>query len=285
MSDLNTKNQDISSLISDIEIKESELDNEIKKLEQGHKEINNLEKEKKSIYEKLSGIEGNALEIAQKEISQKLEEKQKEIEESENKISEIGDELQKQQGELQNEIGEYDAAIEEIGIAEKECDVDLSQSKDAANSDREELIDASSKIDEILGKISSALSDSDTQKNKLLDVASQGINNILKGAGDFTRKVTSSTMMFSALLGGCISTYDKIISPILDINDKLISRVVPDNSAFSIISNSLNDAKEKALGKNIGDYEDLETIQELKNKKREDEEEIASRIANEPKIS
>jgi chromosome segregation ATPase len=164
MSDLTKKNQDIGSLISDIEGKENEIDNEIKVLDKKQKERNDLDSEKDSIYEKLSGIEGDALKIAEKEISQKLEEKDKEIEESETKIKEIGDELQEQQGELQNEIGEYDAAIEEIGIAEKECDVDLSQSKDAATSDREELIEASSKIEEILEKIGSALSDSDKKK-------------------------------------------------------------------------------------------------------------------------
>ena len=214
-----------------------------------------------------------------------MEEKANEIEESEQKIQGIADELNEKKAELESGIEEYNTAIEEISGAEKECDVDLSQSKDAAGSDRDELVEASSKIDGILEKIDSALSnDSAQKKTKFIDAASQGINNVIKGAGDFAKKAAGGTMMFSAILGGAIGTYDKIISPILDINDKLISKVAP-NSVFSEVSKPLSDAKEKALGNHVGDYEDLKVIQDKEQKKREEERKIADRVANEPKIS
>ena len=164
MSDLSKKNQDINSILSDIESKDSELDDEIGILEKKRNERDELDTNSESILEKLGGIEGEALEIAQQEIAQKMEEKDTEIQGSTDKIQDISNKLQEQQGELQNSIGEYDTAIEEIGIAEKECDVDLSQSRDAANGDRDELVEASSKIDEILEKIGSALSNDSTKK-------------------------------------------------------------------------------------------------------------------------
>jgi hypothetical protein len=107
---------------------------------------------------------------------------------------------------------------------------------------------------------------------------------MFKDVGDLARKTAAGAMMFPALIGGCMNTYDKVISPILDINDKLISKVAP-NSVFSEISDSLSDAKEEALGSHIGDYEDLKVIQDKENKRREEEKEIADRVANEPKIS
>jgi hypothetical protein len=122
------------------------------------------------------------------------------------------------------------------------------------------------------------------ETNVFLNTASQGINNILKGANDFTRQTTTSAMMFSALLGGCISTYDKIISPILDINDKLISQVAP-NTGFSMISDSLNDAKEQALGTHISEYEDLKVIKDKEKEEEEEKKKIVDRVANEPKYS
>jgi hypothetical protein len=115
-------------------------------------------------------------------------------------------------------------------------------------------------------------------------MALQGINIMLGQTSEFTRKTTAGAMMLPTLIGACLNTYDKVISPILDVNDKLISKVAP-NSAFSEISKSLSDAKEEALGSHIGDYEDLKVIQDKENKRREEEADIASRVANEPKIS
>jgi hypothetical protein len=135
-----------------------------------------------------------------------------------------------------------------------------------------------------LSKFSKEPDGSTEETNVFLNTASQGINNILKGANNFTRQTTTSIMMFSALLGGCISTYDKIISPILDINDKLISKIAPD-TWFSMVSDSLNDAKEQALGSHVGEYEDLKVIKDKEKEEEEEKKKIADRVANKPKIS
>ena len=123
------------------------------------------------------------------------------------------------------------------------------------------------------------------ENNTFLNTASQGINNILKGTSDFTRQTTATAMMFSALLGGCVRTYNDIVAPIMDIYDKSISTIAPDNFGFSIVSEALKKAKEEALGENIGDYEDLQVIQENEKKRREKEREVLDRVANEPKNS
>jgi hypothetical protein len=69
------------------------------------------------------------------------------------------------------------------------------------------------------------------------------------------------------MLTRLITTYNDTVLPILDMNDKLVSKVVP-NSAFSMIADVLDESKEKALGVHVGDYEDLQVIQDEENRKR-----------------
>jgi hypothetical protein len=65
MSDLSKKSQDIDSLTDEIETKSGEIDSQIGVLETKRKEMDDLEDRSESIFENLSGIEGEALEIAQ----------------------------------------------------------------------------------------------------------------------------------------------------------------------------------------------------------------------------
>lgn len=192
MSDLNKKSQDINNLTDEIESKSGEIDNEIGVLEIKRKEMDDLGDKSESILDNLSGIEGEALEIAQAKITQELEVKANEIEESERKIQEIGEELNEKKAEIESGIEDYNSAIEEIGVAEKECDVDLSDCRDAASSDRDELVEASNKIDEILGKIDSALAgNGDSAKKKPNDAFSKGVSSFVLGV-----------QIASGLLGG-----------------------------------------------------------------------------------
>lgn len=90
--------------------------------------------------------------------------------------------------------------------------------------------------------------------------------------------------MFSSLIGGGLGAYDDVVSPILDINDKLISQVAPD-SGFLTIAETLSNAKKEALGDFVGEYEDIQFIQEKENDEKKRKGEIAGRFANQPRIS
>jgi DNA polymerase II large subunit len=278
MSDLSKKNQDIDSIISDIETKDGELDNEIGILETKRNERDELASNAESILEQLSGIEGEALEIAQQEISKKMEEKANEVEESEQKIQEIAEELNDKKVELESGIEEYNTAIEEIGVAERECDVDLSQSRDAASNDRDELVEASNKIDEILGKIDSALSGDSDRKNT---------NNILEQAGNLAN--TIKTTLKNITDNKTVKTVKAVIG-IAGILCSSVGYNIP--TIAQVVSGKLGSSLfEKKDAKDRVEEAANQRIEYMKRKLEEDQErvekeiDISTRVANEAKIS
>jgi chromosome segregation ATPase len=282
MSDLSKSNQDINSIISDIESKDSALDNEIGILETKRNERDQLGANSESILEQLSGIEGEALEIAQQEIAQKIEKKANEIEESEQKIQEIGDELNGKKAELESGIEEHNTAIEEIGIAEKECDVDLSQSRDAASNDRDELAEASNKIDNILGKIDSVLSSDSAQKttNDILDragnLAKQTANTINTVITNITNNETVKNVQ--AVVGIASILCSSVGYTMPSIRDVISAK--PISSLFE-----KKDSKDR-LEDDLKQRVDYMKDEEEKRKRRVRRDIEASIInANEPKIS
>jgi chromosome segregation ATPase len=282
MSDLNKKNQDINSIISDIETKDGELDDEIGILETKRNERDELETKSRSILEQLSGIEGEALEIAQQDIAQKMEEKTNEIEESEQKIQGIADELNEKKAELESGIEEYNTAIEEISGAEKECDVDLSQSKDVASGDRDELVEASDRIDEILGKIDSALSSDSAQKNandisdRVGNLAKQTANTINTTIKNITENQTVKNIQ--AVVG--IAT---VLCSIAGYTKPSITEIMSGKPMSSLFEKKdIKDISEDNLDRTKEYFDEREKKRKKKIKR---EAEASIRNANEPRIS
>lgn len=155
---------DLENLIEDIDQAEKEADEQIQTLEIRITEIKELEQKLNSVTEKLSEVEGNALQKAQQDINQNIQQKESEAEDCRTKLNEISEEMQEKQGEINEEISKREGAISELDTTEKECDVDLSDAKEAVNEEKDTFEDANSKIEELLGKINGALADNQAEK-------------------------------------------------------------------------------------------------------------------------
>ncbi len=158
------ESSDLESLIQDIEAAEQEADMQIQTLETKMDDIKDLEEKLNSVTEKLSEVEGEALQVAQQEIADKKQQKEDEAEECRNRLEEIKNEIGEKQDQISEEIGKRDEALSELQTAEQDCDVDLSEAKEAVNDERDALEDANSSIEQLLGKISGALTDNQAEK-------------------------------------------------------------------------------------------------------------------------
>jgi len=248
-------------LVEDIEQADQEVDEQIQIIETKTEELNNLEQNLESISEKLGELEGDALQIAYQEINQKMEQKATEIDESRGKLETIKEDIQQKQSEIKEQIGKRDDALTELEETERKChDVDLSESKDAVNDEKENLEDANYKIAEILKKIDTTISNPQSKAD-----------NIISKIKDGFKKVTAGVVMGTGIFSG-----------LLDTNEKVVVPLVP-NSGFSEIADRSDLAKDYH-GIN-SQAEDLETSRESEKERRKRESERASEIGNQPETS
>jgi hypothetical protein len=106
-----------------------------------------------------------------------------------------------------------------------------------------------------------------------VDKAIDGIQDLIKNAVGLAKTGVAGAVIIPGMLSGLMNTYNDVISPLLDINDKVISGIMPE-SVFSEIADTLDDAKEQALGSEVGSYEDLQVIQDQENKKKKKQGEV-----------
>lgn len=274
---------DLNNILQDIGEAEQESDDQIQTLETRMSEIKGLEAKLESVSEKLIQVEGDALQIAQREINQEIQQKESEAGECRNKLQEITEEMQEKQTEISEEIGKRDDALSELQTAEQECDVDLSESKDAVNSEKDTLEDANSRIEKLIGTINGVLVDNKPEKKTDTQIA--WLENTLESTTQFveqTNKLASNVLhnaiaagknlqvgltMASALCSSGIVTYDEVISPVIDISNNVVAPLTSKNSVFSTFKEELDNSKKFHLGERTEEYEMLEVI-----KKKEEEE-------------
>ncbi len=269
---------DLDSIIQDIGDAEQEADEQIQTLETRISEIKGLEEKLESVSEKLSQVEGEALQIAQKEINQEIQQKESEAAECRNKLQEITEEMQEKQAEISEEIGNREEALSELQTAEKECDVELSDAKEAVNGEKETLEDTNSKIEELLGKIGSALADNQAEKktDDMRNVVKdkERFNNVM----DFVKKAQTVMVLASSILTGLVANktaqaLEFGLNRVDDISDVIEIRNRMTDSIPSL---------EKDMSNLESTYEDN---QGDKLERRKKEIEVSSTVRNQPNIS
>lgn len=151
----NSDNSDF--LIGEIEESEKRVDELSQSIEAKKKEIEELQEKIGSIAEKLATMPGDLLAIAQREISARIDSKHLEIVEYTTELESVQQDVKGKFDEVERGIEERADLTAELEAAEEECDVDLSDSKQASNDEASKFEDAKSKLNSIKDKIGAAL--------------------------------------------------------------------------------------------------------------------------------
>ena len=263
-------------LVEDIEQADQEVDEQIQIIETKTEELENLDQNLESVWEKLGEFEGDALQIAYQEINQKMEQKATEIDESRGKLETIKEDMQQKQSEITEQIGKRDEALTELEETERKCDdVDLSETKDAVNDEKENLEDANSKIEEILKKIDAAISNAQSKADnifsKIGDASRELVNRFHTLIDEFGKTVIntakSSMVTFMTISGFC--------TMLLDLNNKTTIQS-PEGSSFSFVQKPSNDVQKLSndneerlwINSNFTDMVDAPMVPDPKKKKK-----------------
>lgn len=265
-------------LVEDIEQADQEVDEQIQIIETKTEELKNLDQNLESISEKLGELEGDALQIAYQEINQKMEQKAAEIDESRGKLETIKEDMQQKQSEITEQIKKRDEALTELEEAEQECDVDLSESKDAVNDEKENLEDANSKIEEILKKIDAAISNAQSKADNIFSKigdASRELGNRFHTLIDEFGKTVINTAKSSMVTFMTISGVSTLL---LDLHNKATIQS-PEGSSFSVTQKLSNDVKKLSndneerlwINSDFTDMVDAQMVPDPKKKKKKAE--------------
>jgi hypothetical protein len=280
---------DLGNLIEDIEQAEQEADPQIRTLETRTKEIQELSQHLFSVTENLREFEGEALQAVQQQIDQEIQIKADEAEKCEHKLQEINAKMQEKQSEIQGEISNRDSAISEIETAEKDCDVDLSDAKNAANDEKQTLEDANSKLEELLSKINGALENQAGVKTDILkncmDSAQNWLGEKLHDAVKTGKNIQTTLMIGASLYGGMLTKImNDFVQPLTDdINSSVFVPLAGKDSGFSIIKDTLDQAKE--YHGIDSDFSDLDSSRDVDKDRRKRESEILGEVRNKPEIT
>jgi DNA repair exonuclease SbcCD ATPase subunit len=263
---------DLDILNEEIEKADLEVDEQIQIIETKTEELNNLEQNLESISEKLGELKGEALQIAYQEINQKMEQKATEIDESRGKLETIKEGMQQKQSEIKEQIGKRDDALTELEETERKChDVDLSESKDAVNEEKENLEDAQNKVGEILKKIDAA-GENMKKVDTTISNAQSKANNIFSKIGDVSKKFAAGVVTFTGIASG-----------LADVNNRVAAPLFPNDSVFSQIQDRSNKAEDyHSLNSNAMD---LDASRESEKERRKRESEESSELGNESEKS
>ncbi len=230
-------------LVEDIEQADQEVDEQIQIIETKTEELKNLGQKLESLPENLGELEGDALQIAYQEINQKMEQKATEIDESRGKLETIKEDMQQKQSEITEQIGKRDEALTELEEAERECDADLTESKDAVNDEKDNLEDANSKIEEILKKIDAAISNAQSKADNIFSKigdASRELGNRFHTLIDEFGKTVINTAKSSV---ATFMTISGVCTLLLDLHNKATPLQSPKGSSFSLTQKLSNDVK------------------------------------------
>ncbi len=255
------RSNDLDNLIEQIEQAEAESDRQVEILESKLKDIQELEQRMASLESALSNLEGDALQIVQQDMNEEMEQKQKEADDAKADLEKIQSDLQQQQSELQSAIEERNQALTELQQAEIDCEVDLSESKDAVTEELKDLTDTSSKVEQIVEKINGALADNQAGKknNRLW-------NNFIEGGRKAAAAVTMGVSMFTGLAGQS-TTQTKGVINIADNISEVRERMTPPGTDL------------------MADLEFMaEQEEEDKRRKRKKEIEVSNNVRNKPEI-
>jgi Chromosome segregation ATPases len=262
-------------LVEDIEQADQEVDEQIQIIETKTEELENLDQNLESVWEKLGEFEGDALQIAYQEINQKMEQKATEIDESRGKLETIKEDMQQKQSEITEQIGKRDEALTELEEAERECDADLTESKDAVNDEKDNLEDANSKIEEILKKIDAAISNAQSKADNIFSKigdASRELGNRFHTLIDEFGKTVINTAKSSMVTFMTISGFCTML---LDLNNKTTIQS-PEGSSFSFVQKPSNDVQKLSndneerlwINSNFTDMVDAPMVPDRKKKRR-----------------